>query len=260
MRFLRLRPRRLWSRLVVAGLLTGAAGIVVGVAGLVPASAAVLGACGISTTLVPGDSGSCSGIISDTTSPSYSGPVDVTLVIGTTSSSAGRASGSGTGTEALLDGQADGLQVTVTDTTTGQTFALGPISCYTDSTKTVLASYPNAAYCVSSSSSQIVATSVQNTTFSDNFVIDWSFPLAATNPYEGSGATITLVATFTGATAGGVLGASTGPAGGVLGASTPTTGAGLPGTLSSLLLVMGIAMVLAGVIVYRIDRNSAPGH
>jgi hypothetical protein len=218
----------------VAGLLTGAAGIVVGVAGLVPASAAVLGACGISTTLVPGDSGSCSGIISDTTSPSYSGPVDVTLVIGTTSSSAGRASGSGTGTEALLDGQADGLQVTVT--------------------------YPNAAYCVSSSSSQIVATSVQNTTFSDNFVIDWSFPLAATNPYEGSGATITLVATFTGATAGGVLGASTGPAGGVLGASTPTTGAGLPGTLSSLLLVMGIAMVLAGVIVYRIDRNSAPGH
>ena len=43
-RFLRLRPRRLWSRLVVAGLLTGAAGIVVGVAGLVPASAAVLGA------------------------------------------------------------------------------------------------------------------------------------------------------------------------------------------------------------------------
>jgi hypothetical protein len=164
--------------------------------------------------------------------------------------------------------------VTVTDTTSGQTFVLGAISCYTNSTKTAPASYPNAAYCVSSSSSQTVATSVQNTTFSDNFVIDWSFPLAATNPYEGSGATITLDATFTGATAGGARGASTtggqhggllgasttgGQHGGVLGASSPVTGAQLPIVLSCVLIVLGLGLVFSGLWVWRRQRSFGQG-
>ncbi len=254
-----LRRRPLWSVLVMAGILIGASGLVAGVATLIPASASTLQSCGIAAMVVPGASGSCSGTISDTSGSSYNGLVDVTVAIYTSSMSAGHTVGSGVGTEALLDGQDTGLQVSVIDTSTRRKFALGPASCYTDSTKSAPASYPNAAYCESSSSSQAVASSAQNASFSNNFVIRWWFPWKAGNPYQGSAATVTLDATFTGATGGGVLAASTGPAGGVLGASTPSTGAALPETISAALLATGLLLVLAGVAVYRRRQGANAG-
>jgi hypothetical protein len=224
--------------------------------------------------LVPGATGSCSGTISDTTL-NTSTPVDVALVVNTTSSSGGHTSGSGIATEALLDGQTDGLQVTITDTSSNQTFSLGAVSCYSDSGKSTLASYPNAAYCVSSSRSQTVASNVGNASFSNDFVISWSFPLAASNPYEGGGVTIQLQFTYTGTTSGAVRGASTttsgtttsgtgtsgtGTSGGQLAASTgtPTTGAALPETLAKLLLGAGFLLALAGVLLYLRGQWSRP--
>ena len=222
--------------------------------------------------LVPGATGSCSATISDTTL-NTSTPVDVALVVNTTSSSGGHTSGSGIATEALLDGQpgqTDGLQVTITDTSSNQTFSLGAVSCYSDSGKSTLASYPNAAYCVSSSRSQTVASNVGNASFSNDFVISWSFPLAAGNPYQGGGVTIQLQFTYTGTTSGSALGASTttsgtgtsgtGTSGGQLAASTstPATGAALPETLAKLLLGAGFLLALAGVILYLRGQRTRP--
>jgi hypothetical protein len=177
--------------------------------------------------------------------------VDVTVALYTTSRSAGWITRGAVGTEAVLDGQPGGLQVTVIDTTTRKRFVLGWVSCYTDPTETSPASYPDAAFCTSSSSFQTVATSVQNASFSNNFLIYWSFPASAGNPYQGSAATIIIEATFTGAASGEVLGASTGPNGGQLAASTPTTGAALPEVLGTLLPATGIFLVLTGALLYR---------
>lgn len=250
------RPCRLWSALVLAGFITGSVGIVVGIAASSAVSATSLGACGSSIALVPGDAGSCSEVVSDTANGT-STQVNVGLVINTTSTSGGGTSGSGVGTEAVLDGQPTGLQVTVTDTDTSKTFNLGTVACYTDSSESTPASYPNAAYCTSSSASQTVASNVDNASFGDTFEINWTFPLASGNPYQGSGATVQLVSTYTGTgTGSGTLGASTGPSGGQLAASTPVTGAALPETLGRALLGIGVLMVLAGVCLYlRRQRN-----
>lgn len=256
MRLGRMAPRSLWSTLVMAGALTGATGVVIGIAAASSVAAASLGACGGSVSVAPGDSGSCSETVSDT-SNSTSTPVDVSLVINTTSLSGGGSSGSGIATEAVLDGLPSGLQVTITDTSTGQTFNLGTISCYTDSTEKTPGTYPDAAYCASSSSQQTVATDVDNASFSNTFKISWSFPLGSGNPYQGSGATIQLSSTYTGTgTGSGTLGASTGPSGGQLAASTPTTGVQLPETLGQLLLGSGVLLILAGMFLYvRRQRN-----
>jgi hypothetical protein len=192
---------RLGTALMVAGFVAGSLGAVVGIATANPTSAAGLNVCGNSLSMAPGDSGTCSEIISDTSAPTNTSTVDVTVVIATVSTSGG---GSPTATppaatEALLDGTSTGLQVvSITDTNTGQTFSLGSVSCYTDSSMATAASYPTAAYCESTSPSELVASSVDNATFSNTFVINWSFPLAAGNPYQGSGATISVTATFTG--------------------------------------------------------------
>lgn len=244
----------------MAGFVTGAAGIFVGVAAASPASAASLGACGASISLVPGDTGSCTETVSDTGS-STATQVNVALVVRTSSTSGGGTPGSGIGTEAVMDGQSTGLQVTVTDTSTSPTttFNLGSVACYTSSSKATTAVYPNSAYCVSNSGFQKVASNVPNASFSANFVISWSFPLIAGNPYQGSGATIQLQSFYRGTTGGsGVLGASTGPNGGVLAASTPTTGAELPETLGQLLLGAGIVLALMGLFLYMRDRRDRP--
>jgi len=255
------RPHHVWSTLTTVGLIVGAAGAVAAVAATMPASAASLGACGGSIALAPGDTGSCSETVSDT-SDSTSTPVNVSLVINTTSTSGGGTAGSGAGTEAVLDGLASGLQVSVKDTTTGHTFSLGTISCYTDSSESAAASYPDATYCASSSKSQTVASDVDNASFGDSFVISWSFPLAAGNLYQGGGAIVQIASSYTGSTSGsGTLGASTGPTGGVLGASTPTTGAALPELVGELLLSVGFLLVLTGMYFYagRQRRQSAGG-
>ncbi|MGH7643902.1 MAG: hypothetical protein ACRENX_13005 [Candidatus Dormibacteria bacterium] len=241
---------------MAAGLVLGSAGFVVGVAAAAPVSAASLGACGSSTSLMPGNSGSCTETVSDPNTTATQ--VNVTLVLSTSSTSGGGTPGSLLATEAVLDGQPDGLQVTVTDETTPQTFSLGPISCYTDSSESTPASYPNAAYCASTSSSQTVASNVNNATFADTFQISWSFPLAASNPYQGSSAAVTLASTYTGTTGSGTLGASTSPHSGQLGASTPSTGAALPTTLGTLLLGAGIILAVLGAMLYIGEQRRRP--
>lgn len=283
------RPRlRLGAALVVAGLLTGGVGTVVGIAAATVASAAGLSACGSSLAIVPGDSGTCSQTITDSTSPTNTSTVDVTVVVSTVSTSGGGAPSATppVATEAPLDGTPSGLQVvSITDTQTGATVHLGAISCYTDSTKTSPASYPTAAYCASSSSPQLIASDVDNATFSNTLVIKWAFPLAAGNPYQGGGATISITPTFTGVASqqvvprstptptvtptptpsGGVLGQSTtsptpSPSvspkkhHAVLGASTPTTGADVPIVLSRVLIVVGLGLLFAGLVIWRRQR------
>ncbi|MGH7642658.1 MAG: hypothetical protein ACRENX_06530 [Candidatus Dormibacteria bacterium] len=252
---LRLRVRRIWTLLVSAGLITGAVGIVIGIAAASSVSAASLGVCGNSIALAPGDAGSCSETISDTTNGT-STPVNVTLVIGTVSFSGGGAPGSGVGSEAVLDGQSTGLRVLVKDLTTGANFPLGDVSCYTDASESRASPYPNGAYCASSSNPQTVATNVDNASFGDSFQITWSFPIAAGNPYQGAGGTIQLDSTYTGTGGSGTLGASTGPTGGQLAASTPTTGARLPETLGQLLLGAGVLSVLAGMFAYMMAQRN----
>ena len=250
-----LRPGRLWSVLVAAGLLTGAVGVVIGLAAASTVSASSLGACGSSIALAPGDAGSCSETVSDT-SNSTSTAVNVTLVINTVSTSGGGAPGSGLATEAVMDGESAGLQVLVKDVTTGRNFYLGTVSCYSNSSKSTVSIYPNAAYCASTSNAQTVATNVDNSSFGDTFEIIWSFPRSAGNPYQGAGATIQLSSTYTGVGGSGTLGASTGPNGGQLAASTPTTGAQLPETLGQLLLGAGVVLVLGGMFAYtKGERN-----
>lgn len=102
-----------------------------------------------------------------------------------------------------------------------------------------------------------------NARFSHNFAISWSFPLAASNPYQGGGVTIQLQFTYTGTTSGSVLGASTGTSGtgtsgGQLAASTPATGAALPEMLGKLLLGAGFLLALAGVLLYLRGQRSRP--
>ncbi|MGC1910018.1 MAG: hypothetical protein WA809_10530 [Candidatus Dormiibacterota bacterium] len=209
---------------------------------------------------MPGDTGSCSESVSDTSNGTAT-QVDAALVIRTISSSGAGTPGSGLGTEAILDGLATGLQVTVTDTSTTpyKTFSLGAVSCYTSSSRRSPALYPNAAYCVSNSGFQKVASNVPNATFNANFVISWSFPLVASNPYQGSGATIQLQSFYRGTTGGsGTLGASTGPNGGALAASTPTTGARLPETLGQLLVGAGALLALMGMFLSMRARRDRP--
>jgi hypothetical protein len=169
--------------------------------------------------------------------------------------------GGGVATEALLDGQpgqTDGLQVTIADTRTNQTFSLGAVSCYTDSCKLTLAIYPNAAYSVSSSSSQTVARNVGNARFSNNFAISESFPLAAGTPYEGGRATIQLRSTYTGTGNSGTIGTGTGPHRGQPAASTPRARSELPETLGKLLPGAGFRLALAGVLLYLRGQRSRP--
>jgi hypothetical protein len=165
----------------------------------------VLQSCGTPASVVPGASGSCSLTVSDTNAGGYKGQVDVAVALYTTSNSGGRATGSGVGTEALLDGQPDALQATVIDTTTNQQFDFGTFTCYKNRNERSPAAYPNASYCASSSRFQTVATNVNNASFSNNFVIHWWFPPAAGNPYQCGRAKIILQSAFTGTVAVGLV-------------------------------------------------------
>jgi hypothetical protein len=235
--------------------------MVVALAALTPASAALMQSCGTPASVVPGASGSCSLTVSDTNAGGYKGQVDVAVALYTTSTSDGQTRGSGVGTEALLDGQPDGLLATVIDTTTNQQFDFGTFTCYKNRTESSPAAYPNASYCASSSRFQTVATNMDIATFSNSFVIHWRFPLAAGNPYQGGRAKIILQSAFTGTSGSGTLGVSTGPTspnGGVLAASTttPTTGAQLPEGIAKLLLGAGILLALAGVLLSKREHRT----
>lgn len=105
----------------------------------------------------------------------------------------------GSGGEALLDGNANGLQVLVTDALgnvpPGGTFGLGSIKC--------VGAYPTAASCSSSDPNQLLTkvggtdtngdNSVNNG-WSDTFTVNYGLPLASPNAYQGGSAHVILTA------------------------------------------------------------------
>lgn len=252
------RPASIGLVITVFGVVSGGAGIVLGVAAATPVSAApslsIPGCTTAPIALAPGDSGSCTATFSLTGSP---GQVFLSV---TTSSAAGAP-----GTEALLDGNTDGLQVTLTDTTSGDAHGIGTVSCPGTY-------YPDATPCSSADSLQPVSSTAITSGNTDVITVNWSFPLQAGNPYQGGTAIVALQEEYSGTTAiatpnpsGSVLGVSTSsptPAGGVLGVSTPTTGAQLPQlqiVLSQILIVLGLGLVFAGLLMWRRERRFGRG-
>ena len=256
MRF-QLRESRLmrggWTGLSAAamalGLLLASAGLLLTLTAA-PVDAATLSCNGALATasLVPGDSGSCTFSYSETAAQ-LGNPFTVTLDIDSTSTSGGGSAGSETATEALLDGQATGLQVTVTDSN-GNSFGLGTSSCS--------ATYPGATTCSSKDDDQAVPGTTATSSWSDTFTISWSLPLAAGNPYQGGSATVTVTPYYNGTPApspspspsptGGALAATSSPSptGAVSAVSTPSTGAGPTSTASLVLIALGMVLLLIG--------------
>jgi hypothetical protein len=165
------------------------------------------------------------------------------------------------GTEALLDGNTDGLQVRLTDANGGNPYEIGTVGC----TGTY---YPDATPCSSADSLQPVSSTSITSGNADVITVNWSFPLQAGNPYQGGTATVALQEEYSGTGAialpnpsGSVLGVGTSsptPTGGVRGVSTPTTGAQLPQlqlVLSQILIVLGLGLVFAGLLMWRRERR-----
>jgi hypothetical protein len=244
--------------ITVFGVVSGGAGIVLGVAAATPVAAApslsIPGCTTAPIALAPGDSGSCTATFSLSRNP---GRVFLNVTL---SSAAGAP-----GTEALLDGNSDGLQVTLADTTSGDTYGIGTVNC-------AGTYYPDATPCSSADSLQPVSSTSITSGNTDVITVNWSFPLQAGNPYQGGTATVALQEEYSGTTAiatpnpsGSVLGVSTSsptPAGGVLGVSTPTTGAQLPQlqiVLSQILIVLGLGLVFAGLLMLRRERRFGRG-
>jgi hypothetical protein len=230
------------------GVLLAGAGVLVSLTAA-PVDAATVGCNGslVTTSLAPGDSGSCTFSYSETAAQ-LGNPFSVTVSVDTTSTAGHGTAGSGTATEALIDGQASGLQVAVTDSS-GNTFGAGTPTCS--------GGYPDAVSCSSKDDAQPVPGTTATSSWSDTFTISWSLPLAAGNPYQGGNATVTVTPFYNGMSAptpvatptptGGVLGVSFSPTptGGVLGASTPSTGAG-PSTGSLVVIALGMMLLLIG--------------
>jgi len=283
--------------LVASGLLAGGLGTVVGIAAANPVSAAdAMNICSMTQQILPGDGGSCTETIRDTSDPSYTGSVNVTLVVSTVSQSGGGSPNTVTpgtapgptpvGTEALLDGQPNGLQVPrISDA--DHIYQMGTLACFSGPPPSPFASYPLAGYCDSRSAVQLVASNVDNATFSDTITIYWSFPITAGNPYQGGSATISITPTFTGVP-GGPVTLPPGPVSSVsprptptsvvkgqsttsptpsppvhhqkvLGAKMPTTGAQLPIYLSRILIVVGLVLLFLGLWMWRRHRYYGVG-
>jgi hypothetical protein len=236
---------------MAAGALLIAAGLLVSLTAI-PVAAATVGCDGslVTASLVPGDSGSCTFSYSETAAQ-LGNPFTVTVSVDTSAASGNGTVAGGTATEALLDGTATGLQVTVTDSA-GNSFGLGALSCS--------GTYPDAASCSSSDSNQAVPGTIDTSSWSDTFTIAWTLPLAAGNPYQGGNAIVTVTPFYNGIPAptpvptptptGGVAAASATPTptSGVSPATTPSTGAG-PTPMSSLILIaLGLCLVLIGAL------------
>jgi hypothetical protein len=257
----RVRPGRLfragWSGVSAAimtlGALLSGAGLVLALTAT-PADAATVScnATLATTPLVPGDSGSCTFSYAETAAQAQNQPFTVTLGVNTVSKSGNGAAASGTATEALFDGQATGLQVSVSDSS-GNTFGIGTPSC--------TGTYPDATSCSSTDESQVVPGASSVSSWSDTVTVSWSLPLAAGNPYEGGSATVTVTAYYNGTAApspsprlllpsptGGALAATSSPtpAGAVSAVSTPSTGAGPTSTASLVLIALGMVLLLIG--------------
>jgi hypothetical protein len=249
------------GRLGVAGAVLAAGVVLVGTGLLIgltaaPVSAAATVGCdgwSVSTSLVPGDSGSCTFSYTETAAK-LGNPFTVTVSVTTSSHSGGGAAGTGTATEALLDGQSTGVQVSVTDSA-GKRFGLGRLTCS--------GSYPDASSCSSGDPNQAVPGATGTSSWTGTFTIAWRLPITAGNPYQGGSAVVTVTPFYNGIPAptpsptttpaptptGGVAGASTtaAPSGGGSPESTPPTGAGPIPLGSLILLALGMALLLAGV-------------
>ncbi len=239
------------------GSMSAGLGIVMAMAAASPVAAAptlsIPGCSGTVIGLVPGDSGSCN-VTFDL--GGHGNPGQVYLSVTTTSTSAG----AGVGTEALLDGESGGLQITLADFTSGNVYGIGAVRC--------TGAYPEATPCGSTDAMQSVSSASMTSGSTDVVTVSWDFPLRAGNPYQGGSATVNLQEAFSGTTvpaistpapspSEGSLGAHTTPSPtpsshqGVLGASTPSTGAQLPIVLSRLLIVLGLLLIFAGLLVWR---------
>jgi hypothetical protein len=267
-RHLSARSFTLAAVITAFGLVSAGMGIVIAVAAATPVAAAGLsipGCAGVPVTLAPGDSGSCNTTFNLS---GHGSPGQVFLNVTTTSTS----EGAGVGTEALIDGIGTGLQITLIDATSGNTYGIGTVGC--------TGTYPDATPCSSSDSMQSVSSS-SITADTDVITVSWNFPIQASNPYQGGKATVNLQEAYSGGSVppaaistpsptptptptSGVLGAHTTPTpspnrqhhSGVLGASTstPTTGAQVPIIFSRVLIVLGLALILVGLWVWRRQR------
>lgn len=252
----RFRPGRLaragWRGLsgavMAIGLLATTSGLLLALtAAPVDAATVSCGSTLTATSLVPGDSGSCTFSYSETAA-SLGNPFTVTVDVDTTSTSGGGSSGSGTATEALLDGQSTGLQVSLTDAASN-TFGVPTPTC--------TGTYPNASSCTGHDDDQAVPGTTGTTSWSDTFTISWTFPLSAGNPYQGGSGTVTVTPYYNGTPApspspsptSSVLGISVSPSPTVAGSavSTPSTGAG-PSTPSLVLVAIGMVLVFFGLL------------
>ena len=255
----RVRPGLLfragWSgvsaAIMILGVLLSGAGLVLALATTPVDAATVSCNATLATPLVPGDSGNCTFSYAETAAQAQNQPFTVTLGVNTVSKAGNGAAASGTATEALLDGQTTGLQVSVSDSS-GNTFGIGTPSC--------AGAYPDATSCTSTDGSQVVPGASSVSSWVDTITVSWSLPLVAGNPYEGGSATVSVTAYYNGTPApvstpvpasspgGAVLGISysPSPSGGVLGASTPSTGAGPTSTASLVLIALGMVLLLIG--------------
>jgi hypothetical protein len=236
--------------MMALGVLLSGAGLVLALTATPVDAATVSCNANLATApLIPGDSGSCTFSYTETAAQAQNQPFTVTVGVNTASTSGNGAADSGTATEALLDGRATGLQVSVSDAS-GNSFGVGTPLC--------TGIYPDAASCSSADDGQVVPGANSVSSWSDTITVSWSLPVAAGNPYQGGSATVTVTAYYNGIPAptpvptptptGGVAAASSTPtpAGGVSSASTPSTGTG-PTPLSSLILIaLGLALLLAG--------------
>jgi hypothetical protein len=235
--------------MTLGALLSGAGLVLALTAAPVDAATVSCNATLATTPLVPGDSGNCTFSYAETAAQAQNQPFTVTLGVNTVSKSGNGAAPSGTATEALFDGQATGLQVSVSDSS-GNTFGIGTPSC--------TGTYPDATSCTSTDESQVVPGASSVSSWSDTITVSWSLPLAAGNPYEGGSATVTVTAYYNGTPApspspspsptGSALAAtfSPSPTGAVSAVSTPSTGAGPTSTASLVLIALGMVLLLIG--------------
>jgi hypothetical protein len=186
------------------------------------------------TPLVPGASGTCIFSYTETAQQAEHQRFSVTLDVDTLSRSGG-APGK-TASEALLDGRASGLNVSVSDSARN-TFGTGTPSCR--------GIYPKATPCSSMDHGQAVRGGVGITQWSDTFTVAWSLPRSAGNPYQAGSATITLTVHFIGAS-GSQTGPSATPTSGVLASSTPVTGVGSNPFPGLVLIAAGFGLLLIG--------------
>ena len=246
--------RARWSRrsasiLALGGLVSVGGAVLAATASPVEAATVSCSATHATAPLVPGASGRCIFRYVETAQQAQHQRFTVTLDVDTFATSGGHPGK--TASEALFDGRATGLKVSVSNSARNA-FGVGTPSCR--------GTYPKATSCSSTDDGQQVRGAVNIAHWSDTFTVAWSLPRSAGNPYQGGGATVTLTAYFNG-TSGSLEGPSPSPTSGVLAASTPATGAGFIAVPGLALIASGIGLLLIGgsrILAASSPRRSVP--